>query len=149
MSLVASIAILGGGIWLIFTGRSAKVYSVRATSQNPLELRFALLFAGVFVMLLVLTHYAIEVLGQAGIYTLAGILGFADVDPFVMGITQSAGQSTALNISAIAILIAAASNSIAKGIYTLGIGDWKVGKSSLILQSILALISLLPILYLR
>lgn len=149
MSLVASIAILGGGIWLIFTGRSTKVYSVRGTSQNPLELRFALLFAGVFVMLLVLTHYAIEVLGQAGIYTLAGILGFADVDPFVMGITQSAGQSTALNISAIAILIAAASNSIAKGIYTLGIGDWKVGKSSLILQSILALLSLLPILYLR
>lgn len=149
MSLVAIVAILGGGIWLIFAGRSTQVYSVRNTTQNPLELKIALLFAGLFVMLLVLTHYAIEVLGQAGIYTLAGILGFADVDPFVMGITQSAGQSTALNVSAIAILIAAASNSIAKGIYTLGIGEGKVGKQSFILQSILALISVLPILYLR
>ncbi len=148
MSLVAIAAIGSGGMWSMRSIASVSTQAApRGATQNPLELRVALAFAGLFVMLLVLTHYVIQYLGQVGIYTLAGILGFADVDPFIMGITQTVGQSTALQVGAISILIAAASNNVAKGCYTLVFGDRKTGQQSLILQSFLALISLSPILY--
>ena len=44
-------------------------------------------------------------------------MGVTDVDPFIMGLTQAAGTLTPVKVAAGAILIAAASNNIVKGIY--------------------------------
>ncbi len=52
----------------------------------------ALLFAVLFVAMLVVTHLAIVYLGHKGVYTLAGIMGISDVDPFILGVTQSRGR---------------------------------------------------------
>jgi uncharacterized membrane protein (DUF4010 family) len=47
-------------------------------------------------------------------------MGVTDVDPFIMGMTQSAGTLTSLKVAAAAVLIAAASNNLVKGIYAYG-----------------------------
>ena len=60
--------------------------------QNPLELRAALLFALLFLGMLVATRLAVVYLGRAGVYGLATVMGVTDVDPFIMGMTQSAGS---------------------------------------------------------
>ncbi len=85
--------------------------------KNPLELAAAFGFAALFLVMLVATQMAVTYLGKAGIDTLAAIMGVADVDPFVMGMTQAAGTLTPLKEAAGAVVVAAASNNLIKGIY--------------------------------
>lgn len=113
--------------------------------KNPLELSTAFLFALLFVVLLAASHYALEHLGRGGIYGLAVITGLTDIDPFVLGMTQSANQS--LTVAAHAIAIAASSNNVVKGFYALGFADRKTGKQALGLLVALALAGLAPLLF--
>ena len=66
--------------------------------------------------------------------TLAAIMGVTDVDPFIMGLTQAAGALTPLKIAAGAVLIAAASNNLVKGIYAYSLAGRKTGLQSLLLM---------------
>jgi len=75
-------------------------------------------------------------------------MGVTDVDPFIMGMTQSAGGITSLKVAAAAILIAAASNNLVKGIYAYSLSDRKTGVESLGLLAGLALAGLAPLLWL-
>jgi uncharacterized membrane protein (DUF4010 family) len=87
-------------------------------------------------------------LGKAGVDTLAVIMGVADVDPFIMGMTQAAGTVTPLKVAAAAVLIAAASNNLIKGIYAYCLADRKTGLQSLSLLAGLAALGLAPLLWL-
>ena len=58
-------------------------------------------------------------------------MGVVDVDPFIMGMTQSAGSE--LSAAAAAILIAASSNNAAKGVYAYVLSGRKTGVQSLAL----------------
>ena len=71
------------------------------------------------------------------------------MDPFILGITQSAGQGTALGVAAGAIAIAADSNNLIKGSYALVFADRATGRHSLMLLGLLALGGLTPLLWLR
>ena len=113
--------------------------------KNPLELKAAFLFALVFVAVLVLTQLAREHLGRGGLYSLAAILGLADVDPFILGIAQSGSTLTPLPVAATAILIAAASNNVMKAIYAYGFADRKTGRASAVLLIALAALGILPL----
>jgi len=62
-----------------------------------------------------------------------------------MGMTQSAGSLTPLKVAATAVLIAAASNNVVKGIYSFSLADRKTGRQSLPLLVALALASLTPL----
>ena len=55
---------------------------------------------------------------------------------------------TRLLLAAVAILIAAASNNLVKGIYAYVISDRKTGVQSLALLAVLALLGLAPLLWL-
>ena len=116
---------------------------------NPLELGAAFLFAGLFIAMLIATHLAVTYLGHAGVNILAAIMGVTDVDPFIMGMTQSAGTLTPLRVAASAVLIAAASNNLVKGIYSFSLADRQTGKQSLTLLVALAIAGLLPLIWLR
>ena len=115
---------------------------------NPLELTAAFRFALVFLAMLVATQLAATYLGRAGVNTLAAIMGVTDVTPFVMGMTQAAGTLTPFKIAAAAVLIAAASNNLIKGIYSFILADRKTGKQSLSLLIGLTLAGLIPLLWL-
>jgi uncharacterized membrane protein (DUF4010 family) len=115
---------------------------------NPLELMAAFLFAGLFVGMLIATQLAVTYLGHAGVNILAAIMGVTDVDPFIMGMTQAAGTLTPLKVAATAVMIAAASNNLVKGIYSYSLADRKTGTQSLSLLVALAAAGLVPLLWL-
>jgi len=96
----------------------------------------------------VVTHLAVVYLGRAGVYGLAAIMGVTDVDPFIMGITQSTPALTSLAVASASILIAAASNNAVKGIYAYAMADRKTGVQSLCLLIGLAALGLAPLLWL-
>jgi uncharacterized membrane protein (DUF4010 family) len=98
--------------------------------------------------MLVATHLAVVYLGKAGVYTLAVIMGLTDVDPFVMGMTQSAGTLAGLPVAAMGIVIAVASNNLVKGIYAYSLCDRRTAIQSLGLLVVLAALGLTPLLWL-
>jgi uncharacterized membrane protein (DUF4010 family) len=75
-------------------------------------------------------------------------MGVTDVDPFIMGMTQSAGATTSLKVASAAILIAAASNNLVKGVYAYTLSGRKTGVQSLSLLAGLAVAGLTPLLWL-
>jgi uncharacterized membrane protein (DUF4010 family) len=92
--------------------------------------------------MLVVTHLTVSYLGRAGLFVLAAAMGVTDVDPFIMGMTQSGGGATPLDSAAAAILIAASSNNFVKGIYAFAVSDRKTGIMSLALLAVLAMTGL-------
>ena len=116
--------------------------------KNPLELLAAFFFAFFFLAMLVATQLAVTYLGKAGVDILAAIMGVTDVDPFIMGMTQAAGSLTPLNVAAVAVLIAASSNNLIKGIYSFSLADRKTGVQSVTLLVVLAAAGLVPLLWL-
>lgn len=115
---------------------------------NPLELLAAFVFAAFFIAMLIATQLAVSYLGHAGVNILAAIMGVTDVDPFIMGMTQTAGTLTPLKVAASAVLIAAASNNLIKGIYSFSLADRRTGIQSLMLLVALAVAGLVPMFWL-
>ena len=138
-------AIIFGWFWARGADSSGQSKRRSLDVKNPLELSAAFLFALLFVVLLAASHYALEHFGRGGIYGLAAITGLTDIDPFVLGMTQSAGQS--MTVAAHAIAIAASSNNVVKGFYALGFADRKTGRQALGLLVALALAGLAPLLF--
>ena len=141
----ALVAILAGWLWTRRTDPAAQPYTREFEPSNPLELGAAFIFAALFLAMLIATQLAVTYLGNAGVNTLAAIMGVTDVDPFIMGMTQAAGTLTPLKVAAGAVLIAASSNNIVKGIYAYSLANRKTGIQSLILLAGLALLGLVPL----
>jgi uncharacterized membrane protein (DUF4010 family) len=146
--VLAVAAMVGGFFWSRIPDPNPQELTRKFQPRNPLELRAALLFAVLFITMIVVTHLAIVYLRQAGVYALGAIMGLSDVDPFILGITQSAGRDTSFVVGAVAITIAATSNNVMKGCYAYAFSDRKTGRLSLTLLVALALAGLSPLLWL-
>ncbi len=146
--VLAALAMLAGWLWSRIPDPAPQDVTRKFDPRNPLELRAALLFAVLFVAMMIVTHLAIIYLGQKGVYALAGIMGLSDVDPFILSITQSAGRDATLIVGAVGIAIAAASNNMIKAFYAFGFSDRKTGLQSLCLLLALALAGLTPLIWL-
>lgn len=142
--ILAMVAITIGWLW----SRQGDVIVLKTSdmfeTKNPLEISAALLFAVLFVAMLVATHLAIKYLGQYGVYTLASVMGVTDVDPFIMGMAQADTALTPLHVAASGILVAASSNNVAKGVYAYTLSSRRAGIQSLIFLVCLAVCGLLP-----
>jgi uncharacterized membrane protein (DUF4010 family) len=114
--------------------------------RNPLELWVAFLFGGIFVAMLVVTAWAVAHLGQKGLFGLAAIMGAADVDPFILSLTQSA-TTTPVGLAAAAILVAGASNNAAKAVFAYAFADRKTGMQGLSLLLAFTLLGLVPLIW--
>ena len=112
-----------GWLWTRRADADAGAVPREFEPKNPLDLLTAFLFAVLFLAMLIATQLAVTYLGKAGVNTLAAIMGVTDVDPFIMGMTQAAGTLTPVKVAAAAVLIAAASNNVVKGIYAYSFGD--------------------------
>ncbi|MCM1981935.1 MgtC/SapB family protein [Lyngbya confervoides] len=113
---------------------------------NPLELKAAFSFAALFIGITMIAKYVIQYFGNSGVYTLAVIMGVTDVDPFILSLTQTGGHSIPGGVASAAIVIAAASNNLVKGVYALIFGDRQTGRRSLAGLVIFSLLGLLPLL---
>lgn len=145
--VLAAIASGTGWLWSRRRDTGAAEVNREFEPKNPLELGAALLFALLFLAMLVATRLAIQHLGQAGVYGLAAVTGVADVDPFIMSMTQSAGTLTPVQVAAASILIAATSNNLMKGFYARSFADRKTGAESLWLLAGLGVLGLAPLLW--
>jgi uncharacterized membrane protein (DUF4010 family) len=145
---LAAAAVIVGLLWARRRDGSVEELHRQYQQQNPLEMRAAFFFAGIFLVILIVTKLVFSYLGSRGAYILAAVIGFADVDPFIMSMTQAAGSTAQLSVSAGAIVLAAASNNLAKGIYALFFGSRSAGRQGFFLLVLLALAGLFPLLWL-
>jgi uncharacterized membrane protein (DUF4010 family) len=146
--MLSGLAVGVGWLWTRRADAAAQPVQREFEPNNPLELLAAFGFASLFLVMLVATQLAVTYLGRAGVNILAAIMGVTDVDPFIMGMTQTAGLLTPLKAAAAAILIAAASNNLVKGIYAYSLADRKTGVQSFVLLTILAALGLVPLFWL-
>ena len=147
--LALSVLAMGiGWIWAHRRDAGSHAVEVPAEPRNPLELGAALAFALLFLVMLVATQLATVYLGHAGVYTLSAMMGVADVDPFIMGMTQASGTVTPPSVAAIGILVAAASNNVAKGVYAYFLSSGAAGIQSACLLIGLSVLGLMPLLWL-
>jgi uncharacterized membrane protein (DUF4010 family) len=146
--VLAALAVFGGWLWSRIPDPPAQDGTQKFEPKNPLELRAAFLFAALFILMIVITRLATLYLGSGGVYGLAGIMGISDVDPFILGMTQSAGRDTNVIVAAVSIAIAAASNNVVKGFYAYGFSERRTGRLSLVLLQALALLGLSPLIWL-
>jgi uncharacterized membrane protein (DUF4010 family) len=143
--VLAALGIAVGWLWTRRADPDTGTVSKEFEPKNPLDLLTAFLFAVLFLAMLIATQLAVTYLGKAGVNTLAAIMGVTDVDPFIMGMTQAAGTLTAVKVAAAAVLIAASSNNLVKGIYAYSLADRKTGIQSLVLLAALAALGLVPL----
>ena len=92
--------------------------------RNPLELGTAFLFAFLFVVMMMITQYVTEHFGDRGLQLLSFVVGFTDIDPFVLSVLTGK-YSVDQNIIVSAIMIAAGSNNLLKAAYALWFGGVK------------------------
>ncbi len=145
---LAALAACIGWLWTRRADPSAQTVVREFEPKNPLELSAAFFFAALFLAMLIATQLAVTYLGKAGVNTLAAIMGVTDVDPFIMGMTQAAGTLTPLTVAAAAVVIAAASNNLVKGVYAYSLADRKTGVQSLSFLSALTVAGLVPLIWL-
>jgi uncharacterized membrane protein (DUF4010 family) len=145
---LAGSALVFGWLWSRRKDGSSDDAPREYDSKNPLELLTAFMFAALFLAMLIVTQLAVTYMGKGGIDALAAIMGMADVDPFIMGLTQAAGPLTPMKEAAGAILIAAASNNAAKGVYAYSLADKKTGRLALLFLLGLSAAGLIPLVWL-
>ncbi len=146
--VLAALAIAIGWLWTRRPDPNPQALVREYDPKNPLELAAAFFFAALFLAMLIATQLAVTYLGKTGVNTLAAIMGVTDVDPFIMSMTQAAGALTPLKVAAAAVVIAAASNNLIKGIYAYSMADRKTGVYSLGFLSALAAAGLIPLFWL-
>jgi uncharacterized membrane protein (DUF4010 family) len=143
--VLGCVAGITGWLWSHLQRQKSAETGGEVQPRNPLELRSAIVFAVLFLAVLVISRLVMIHFGNTGIYGLASLTGLIDVDAFILGMTQSAGALTPGPLAAKGILIAIASNNLAKGFYAYAFADRKTGLQSLALLSGMAALSLIPL----
>jgi len=131
-----------GAIVAMLQYRGARNRSAAATSEtprNPLEITAAALFALLFVVISIATEWARAHFGTAGVDTLAAVVGFTDIDPFVLSIAQGGSGSMPVSAAATAILIAIASNNVLKASYAVVFAGWRASINAIVVLVALGL----------
>lgn len=86
-------------------------------------LRFALLLTAIMLLSKLYAN------GTSGLFAVGGFSGLLDVDPVTLSMARMTDKGLATTIAASAILIAAASNGLAKSVLGVAFGGWKLGST--------------------
>ena len=105
--------------------RRVGVIADKAGPRNPLELTAAAVFAVLFVVTSIATQWAQSRFGALGVNALAAVVGFVDIDPFVLNLAQSGPGGLPLDGLISAILIAMSSNNVLKAVYAAAFAGWR------------------------
>ena len=109
--------------------------------HNPLELKTAFIFAFLFVAMMVVTKYVTDTYGSLGLEILSFIVGFTDIDPFILSVLTGKFSVTPTQIVA-AVMIAAGSNNLLKAIYALWFGGVKNTYTSAMTITLLGILTI-------
>ncbi len=123
-------ALAGMIIAVLYAFRHVQANSdVVAVDTNPLELRTAFVFAGLFIGMMALTQLVTVHYGTDGLRILSFIVGFTDIDPFVLSLLTghyAIGEDAVVS----SVMIAAGSNNLLKALYAVWFGGVDAGKTS-------------------
>jgi len=123
------IVTIGTG-YFIFT---RKKHDVKVTHQtipndrNPLEFKVALVFAMLYFVFTLITHFTVGKYGNGGLNVLSLVAGLTDIDPFLLNLVQGKYEVATIAI-AFAAIQATVGNNILKAIYTYSLSDKSVKK---------------------
>jgi len=109
------------------TNKSASETMNILEDKNPLEFKVAVVFAGLYVFFSFVTQYTLENFGTQGLNILSFIVGFTDIDPFLLNLFQGKYAVSQLLIG-MATFQAILSNNILKMFYAKTLGDKLLGK---------------------
>jgi len=124
--LPLGVPILAGLICCFFLiNRSGTPEKTDVAFVNPFELWPAFTFAILFTLILILSKTAQMYLGSKGIYITSLISGLADVDAITLSLTQLSLPQGGLDLAQAgrAILLAAAANTLLKGLLVVATGS--------------------------
>jgi len=122
--IAGAIAVLAlAALYFYFTAASDGARA-EPSFKNPLDLKFVLSLGALIAVIAVAAKVASEALGQAGLLAVAGLSGFADVDPVTVSSARLAGTSITPDQAAQAILLAAGANLVTK-MSAIWIGGWQ------------------------
>ncbi|MFZ1976773.1 MAG: MgtC/SapB family protein [Bacteroidota bacterium] len=135
---MAALAIIGAVLSIQFHGREKPDNQhVELTElQNPFEIKPAIGFALLFVLLTVITGFIKISFGDVGLLGLSVVVGVTDITPFILSIVHNSDGT--LKILNSAVVLSLLSNTIIKGIY-FGVLSKKSRKETAVKYSILAL----------
>lgn len=110
-------ALAAGGIWLLFARQEQG--ETTEPPHHPLELRTALVFAALFVLFASLTTLVLNHYGIGGLKTLSLVVGFTDIDPFILSLFGG-HYAVAPQLIVTAVIVASGSNNLLKSLYAAG-----------------------------
>lgn len=110
------------------------------TQKNPLELAPALIFATLFVFVSLASAWAKRNFGDAGLYTLATVVGVSDISPFVVSLAQDSVHGLNAKVVSAAILIATSSNNLLKAVYAIIFAGFRLSLIPVLFLIFLAII---------
>ncbi len=109
---------------LLFRSNKEMKGVVDYVDKNPLELGTALLFAFLFVIMMILTQLVSKEYGSGGLQVLSFLVGFTDIDPFVLSLLTGKYGVNTIEVTSL-VMIAAGSNNLLKAFYALWFGGLK------------------------
>jgi len=98
-------AVAGGvGIWLHMRVKAPvrmqeESREEETDNSNPLEFKVALIFAALFVVFTIITHFTLLYAGEGGLNVLSFISGLSDITPFILNLLQSHGVSVTVVVA--------------------------------------------------
>lgn len=90
--------------------------------DNPLELKIAFLFSFLFILFGLITNFTIKYFGENGLDVLSFVVGFTDIDPFLLNLFQGKFD-IGLHVISKATFQAVISNNILKILYSVFLAD--------------------------
>jgi len=98
------------------------------SDKNPLEFKVAIIFTLLYLAFTFITTFTIKQFGAGGLNTLSYLVGFSDIDPFLLNLFQ--GKFTVgIDILAQATLQAILSNNLLKYVYAMSMASKSTRKS--------------------
>lgn len=100
--LLMSVVAAGIGAFIHFRKKKKEVarhVEEEEDSSNPLEFKVALIFAGLFVVFTLLTHYTLLYAGTGGLNVLSILSGLSDVTPFILNMVQDTAKVSPIMIA--------------------------------------------------
>jgi len=139
--LAAVSLVTAGALYYLKKPTAAAKLEPDGEHTNPLELKTAALFAGLFVFFSMLTHYVVNSYGGSGLNVLSFVVGFTDIDPFLLNLFQGKYEF-GVDVIARASLQAIISNNILKAIYTYIFADKNTRKYAIIGLGVITVVNI-------
>jgi uncharacterized membrane protein (DUF4010 family) len=127
LPILAATSVLSAAAALFFSRARKQGEDLKLDLKNPFELGTVLVFGLGLAVILLVAKVLENWLGNSGLLPLAAVAGFADVDPITVTAAKMVGSSITLAVAGTAILIAGATNIIAKMVVAIALGGGRFG----------------------